>query len=370
MNVTEEPRQRSVPAEPRQRSAPEEPRQRSAREEPRRSESGARDPMLSVFQEILAHMREQSSRPSASEAPSFLKIVKIMKDLGTDNFRGGSNTFEADQWLQNLEKNFDATRCQEDYKKDVAVYYLKDDASDWWASVKRHYGQTNPTWTEFRKEFKGKYFPPEARDRLENEFISLEQGEKSVRELESIFTRLRKYVYRGREDEAVMARHFLHALRPDIQGRLMSVTYQRVDELAERAVNMEENIEMEKEAIRQDQEKNKAKMMSSDGKSRKRSQFNQEGRSPKPKKGGVVCYSCGESGHYFRECSKAERSYRPVPSHIICYNCGRGGHYKASCPMNNAIVAVPEARYPPLTSPEDEQPVKRQVREDRVYPSP
>ncbi|XP_010484769.1 PREDICTED: uncharacterized protein LOC104763049 [Camelina sativa] len=189
-------------------------------------------------------MREQVSRPSASETPSFLKILKIMKDLGAEYFRGGSNTFEAYQWLQNMEKNFDTTRCQEDYKKDVAVYYLKDDASEWWTSVRRHYGQRNPTWTEFRKEFEGKYFPSEARDKLENEFINMERGQKSVRELESIFTRLRKYVYRGQEDEAVMAHHFLRALRPDIENRLMSVTYQRVDELVERAVNVEMNIEM------------------------------------------------------------------------------------------------------------------------------
>ncbi|XP_010451718.1 PREDICTED: uncharacterized protein LOC104733888 [Camelina sativa] len=265
----------------------------NAREEPRGQESGPRDLLQATILEWTELMRQQ-------QAPSFVKIVETMRNLGTEYFRGGTNTFEADNWLQSMERNFEAIRCQEDYKKDVAVHYLKDDASDWWIGVKRHYNHRDPTWEEFRKEFEGKYFPPEVRDRLENEFINLEQGEKSVRELEAIFTRLRKYVYRGRDNEAAMTRHFLHALRPDIQSMLMSVTYQRVDKLVERAVNVEEHIEMEKEAMRKDQEKGKAKMIPSGSATRKRSRYDHEGRNPELGKRRVVCFSCGESGHYFR----------------------------------------------------------------------
>ncbi|XP_010495182.1 PREDICTED: uncharacterized protein LOC104772244 [Camelina sativa] len=333
----------------------------NAREEPRGQESGPRDLLQAAILEWAELMRQQ--------APSFVKIVETMRNLGTEYFRGGSNTFEADNWLRTMERNFEAIQCQEDYKKDVAVHYLKDDASDWWIGVKRHYGR-DPTWDEFRNEFEGKYFPPEARDRLENEFINLKQGEKSVRELEAIFTRLRKYVYRGRDNEAAMTRHFLHALRPDIQSRPMSVTYQRVDKLAERAVNVEEHIEMEKEAMRKDEEKGKAKMMPSGSATRKRSRSDQEESSSKFGRRGVECFSCGESGHYFRECPRAGESDRPVPSHIICYNCGKSGHYMAACPMINAIEAEPEEEYPPLTSPEEERLAKQQVRGDRVYRFP
>ncbi|XP_010463381.1 PREDICTED: uncharacterized protein LOC104744053 [Camelina sativa] len=174
-----------------------------------------------------------------------------MKILGTKSFRGGSSTIKAEQWLQNLEKNFDATQCPEDYKKDAAENYLKNDARDWWTSVKKHYGHRNPTWTDFRREFEAKYFPSEARDRLETEFMNLEQGEKSIRELESNFTQLRRYVYQGREDEVVMVRRLMQALLADIRNRLRSVTDQRTDELVERAVNVEEILKREKKAMRQ-----------------------------------------------------------------------------------------------------------------------
>lgn len=356
VNVSEEPR--NVPKEP-----------RNVPEEPRNLENRGRDPVLSVFQEMLALMRQQTAAnasPRAYESPSFLKIVTIMKNLGTEDFKGGPSTFEADQWLQNLEKNFGATRCQEDYKKDVAEYYLKNDASDWWTSVKRQYGHRNPTWMDFRREFEGKYFPPEARDRLEVQFVNLEQGEKSVRDYESEFTRLRKYVFRGQEDEAAMVRYFLNGLRAEIRNMLISVTYNTVNELVERAVNVERGLEVEKKAMHQSGDASKSANQKQSV-SRNRSRSNQEGQSSKIRKSEVVCYSCGEPGHYFRECPSVGQNHPSVPPHIICYKCGERGHYQASCPIINVLQVLPAENHSPPARPEDEQPVKRQEREDRVY---
>jgi len=72
--------------------------------------------------------------------------------------------------------------------------------------------------------------------------MSLEQGQKSVQAYEQISTRLRRYLYNGRDDEAMMVRRFLRGLGPDIWGRLQVVTYTNVSELTERAVNVKKGM--------------------------------------------------------------------------------------------------------------------------------
>lgn len=51
-----------------------------------------------------------------------------------------------------------------------------DDAVCWWLSVERQYGERIPDWSDFKLEFEKKYFTPQVRDRLETQFMALEQG--------------------------------------------------------------------------------------------------------------------------------------------------------------------------------------------------
>ncbi|CAA7046092.1 unnamed protein product [Microthlaspi erraticum] len=109
--------------------------------------------------------------------------------------------------MQCLDKNFAATRCPTEFKKDVAVYYLEKEALGWWNSVDRQTNHTIIIWEAFQREFRRKYFPLEARDRMEQAFVTLTQGTKSVREYEAEFIRLQKYVNYGYGDDGVMVRN-------------------------------------------------------------------------------------------------------------------------------------------------------------------
>ena len=169
-------------------------------------------------------------------------IVTMMKTFGTNHFEEGTNPFDADSWLEDLEKKFSATRYPEEFKKDAKLYYLEKDATGWWKSTERHYSHMEPTWEELRGEFERKYFPPEARDRLEAKFMRLEKGERSVREIEAKFTGLHRYVYYGYGDKRAIIRTFMQGLSPELRSHLQAVEFRLYLELVERAVDVYESL--------------------------------------------------------------------------------------------------------------------------------
>ena len=141
--------------------------------------------------------RALSNQPTQTPTSEVSKLLTTMKNIGSYKYEGRSDPIEADKWISMMEKNFEAMECSEEYKKKIVVYYLEGDATGWWDSIDRQCGHTIITWPSFKREIEKKYFPPEAKHRLERKFMNLVQRDRSVRDYDSEFTRLRRHVFDG-----------------------------------------------------------------------------------------------------------------------------------------------------------------------------
>lgn len=312
--------------------------------------AAAAPPVAPPVAEEVENVVPEGEEAHVVRNPSYLKVMDHMQKLGTKFFSGGSKPKEADQWIDRIGRNFKSIRCPLAYKKDIAVHYLDGDAHLWWRGVAARIGAEHCTWANFKTEFRGKYFPPEAFDQLEGAFLRLEQGTMTVREYEAEFNSLKKYAGREAESEISLVRKFMRGLRVDLRTRCKIRNYDTVAELVEKAAEQEAGISEEAKVFGTVAHVHPGKHAGKNQKPVKAgssSKPNATGRSACSTCGkmhsGVcraatgACHRCGSMDHKVRDCPEEDlrpKSQNKGAGERVCYNCGETGHYKNQCPKD------------------------------------
>ncbi|XP_024027332.1 uncharacterized protein LOC112093353 [Morus notabilis] len=85
-------------------------------------------------------------------------------------------------------------RIPEEYWVEFTVYKMDGQASTWWKQVKIRLNVAEMNWEQFEVLFNEQYFPQSYRDEKVMEFMSLLQGDMSVREYEAKFNDLSRFM--------------------------------------------------------------------------------------------------------------------------------------------------------------------------------
>ncbi|XP_017432031.1 uncharacterized protein LOC108339408 [Vigna angularis] len=239
-------------------------------------------------------------------------------------FDGSVTPDEAEYWIREIEKVFEAISCPEDKKVIFAAFLLTGEAEYCWSGVKRLM-ETNgevPTWDSFKLQFfklqfLEKYFPRSAKFAKEIEFLSLRQRLMSVHEYVVKFDQLSRY-YSQPLPEEWKCQKFEEGLRHELKKAVVPLNIRHFLTMVETAKRVE-RLETDPERII------RPHRGSSSGTKFQKKPYN---RPHRPQQGPMKCFNCG-GAHFKRDCPQL-RGTKPFVRR--CFICNESGHYTNMCP--------------------------------------
>ena len=96
------------------------------------------------------------------------------------------------------------------------MFYLKDKANLWWATVTKRQYEPGFSWSKFKELIKDHLYPIFLQKAKENEFIQLQQGSMSALEYASKFIELSHLAPTFITDERLKMNRFEARLNPTI----------------------------------------------------------------------------------------------------------------------------------------------------------
>ncbi|KAI0497432.1 hypothetical protein KFK09_020656 [Dendrobium nobile] len=309
---------------------------------PNEQHSAAPMPSESMMQlaTAIAHvMGDAQSKMSGSKEEEVDRHLQMFHKLKPPLFKGAVGPQAAEDWIMRVEKIFDSMQCPGNRKVPLAVFMLESEAERWWIGQQREkfQGKTNAeiTWDEFTTVFRMWFVPPSAQRQMQEAFMRLEQGHKSVMEYEAEFTALARYAAHLIPTAEEKCYRFLHGLNRELRHPLVPFRIHEFSELVERARLIE--IDLATPVPRYEDTRRRRDEVRRDDSGRdrdreKRSRYESSRGSASgsvPRSASVV--SSGSSGACVH-CGKrhAGRCYLLTGQ---CFHCGQQGHRAAACPQ-------------------------------------
>src|SRR3954468_2395633 len=260
-------------------------------------------------------------------------------------FRCSSEPLEADDWPRSIERKLDTAHVAPNDRVIFAVYFLKGAAIQWWENYVAMQPDTHVvTWEEFCVAFRGYHILDELMERKKEDFCNLSQGEMSIHEYVREFNRLARYAQDEITTDARKHARFRKGLSPILRHDLNLIEFATFEDLVNRSFRAEHGNKIFEESRKHALEH----APSSSSAPRKRRIWiptsiipqnllqrpppnichppqhivpprndGVQSSNPAPSSSGRVCFTCGLTGHYFRQCphvSAVPRHSRPKPS--------------------------------------------------------
>nr|AAM14693.1 Putative polyprotein [Oryza sativa Japonica Group]ABB46770.2 retrotransposon protein, putative, Ty3-gypsy subclass [Oryza sativa Japonica Group] len=223
------------------------------------------------------------------------------------------------------------------------------------------------TWQEFTAAFKKTHIPSGVVALKKREFRALNQGSRSVTEYLHDFNRLARYAPEDVRTDEERQEKFLEGLNDELSYALMSTDFRDFQQLVDKAIRQEDKYN------RMEQKKRRAAQFKAQQGSNQRPRLVTGPQAPSYPQGGSSSVVRPQRQFYNNNTGNRGNDNRNVVARpaatpaqnqpvrkeqgskpVVCFNCGDPGHYADKCPKprrvknapapNNSNVPAPKAR--------------------------
>jgi len=274
--------------------------------------------MMENQQQQTELLRQELAAPKGQRPGNVSDFRRLQPAI----FTGEERPLDAEQWLTDTSDLLNAARVPEENQVEVAKIQLKDIARTWWLAEEARL-EKPVTWDTFSKSFYSRFFPVTAQKDMEEQFIRLRQGNKSVDEYAAEFLRLSRFAPYMVTDEEKRASRFQQGLQMDIQIFLMPQQLKTYAEILTIAREVERGLEKKRLAQMRNQAKKRPLQLMDEEDVVRATQGPMIQRPFQSPLSPMVCNYCHRPGHYKRDCREAKG---------LCLVCGSGRHMLRDCP--------------------------------------
>ncbi|XP_052728517.1 uncharacterized protein LOC108327384 [Vigna angularis] len=297
---------------------------------------------LRQLMEILAATRGTPGASSSNAAPHVEWSLESFLQHRPAKFSGTCLPDEADQWLRDMERIYNAKMYPDENRLAFTEYLLTGEASHWWASVRAILTDAHSpiTWEVFRSKFYEEYFPDSVRFAKEVEFLQLTQGGMTVSEYTNKFKHLVRFNTMATSAEW-QCRKFENGLRSDLKVLISSLCIRSFPAMVERAKVLEKN--MAEAEQHKKQQTSRGPILTRPNLTRNSTPYACPGQSSGSQavvvagqtgqSGAVRCFQCG--GPHFKSACPQLAGVK------YCTRCRRHGHLENECNMGGRTLMRP-----------------------------
>ncbi|KAJ0681781.1 putative transcription factor interactor and regulator CCHC(Zn) family [Helianthus annuus] len=251
-------------------------------------------------------------------------------------FAGNEGATATLRWLEKTEAVIAISKCAEEDKVMYASNLFKEGALEWWNTVLQAKGRRmayDMNWEEFKSLVERKFCPEYEKEQMANKFLSHRMVGVDCRGYTSTFFEYARVVPTLASPEPVLISRYIWGLISEIRNIVKAARPRTIDDAVELANTLTDELVRTRDENRK---KELAQKITQGFRTGNNNSFKRRGtgqsstpsfcRNCKRKHFGrcnATCNFCKSVGHSEENCRKKT---------IICYNCGEAGHFKPECP--------------------------------------
>ncbi|KAK1666131.1 hypothetical protein QYE76_054290 [Lolium multiflorum] len=257
-------------------------------------------------------------------------------------FSYSTEPLDADYWLRTIERKLEVAHAAQADWVNFATYHLEGAAGSWWENfLLMQPADHVVTWQEFKAAFRAYHIPEGLMDEKREEFLKLKQGSGSICDYQGNFYRLACYAPEETSTDAKKQALFRKGLDPELRRDLHLLDFPTCQDLVNKAMKAERG-KVEYEETRKRPRDNSQPSGSGNQRRRVFIPYSAVPRAPyAPKSSG---YAPRPQTPSAPPSNAGGTNYRPAmgtPGSGACFTCGQPGHYMKECPHNTSVHGAP-----------------------------